>query len=669
MIFSNAVVFGGLIALADAQFPPEPQGLTVVKSKFHENVTISYKEASIPAIDCHGCGTKTPSKPGICETTPGVKSYSGYVHLPKGVLDDGTGDVQDFPINTFFWFFEARKDPVNAPLAIWLNGGPGGSSMMGLLQELGPCFINADSATTVLNPDSWNNEVNMLFLDQPAQVGFSYDVLINGTLVLGGLEGFTIKPGDFSDGVPESNVTHRVGTFPSQNTLGTVNSTTVAAHALWHFAQTWFFEFPFYKPVDNRVSLWAESYGGHYGPGFFKFFQEQNEKIKDGTTKEKDAHYIHLDTLGIVNGLVDMVVQGDSYISFPYNNVSLHLWLRVLRVLRALSADFKETYGIQLYNESFYSSLMHEWTKPDGCRDKMAACQASLKSTSHDPIFQPLTRKNLTKICGDLEEKCIELFIGTYMNHTDARGWFDIGHHKADPFPPPYLHGYLTQEHVLGALGVPLNYSAHSPAVGETFRTSYDIVHGGFLDAIAYLLDSGVKVHMMYGDRDFACNWIGGEQASLAVNYSRAADFAAAGYQPLLTAGGISGMTRQLGNFSFTRVFQSGHEVPAYQPVASLAIFERATFGKDISTGFREVTDDLVTYGPKSSWHIKNIPPKKPEPECYVLYPETCTDDMWALVMNGTAVIKDWIVVGKREDDTIVAGTGNEFEQQVFGEL
>jgi len=39
-------------------------------------------------------------QPGICETTPGVKSYSGYVHLPPHFLEDGNGEIQDYPINT-----------------------------------------------------------------------------------------------------------------------------------------------------------------------------------------------------------------------------------------------------------------------------------------------------------------------------------------------------------------------------------------------------------------------------------------------------------------------------------------------------------------------------------------------------------------------------------------
>jgi carboxypeptidase C (cathepsin A) len=324
---------GGLAGFAAAQFPPTPEGLTILKSKFHENVTISFKEVrpdramdgdNVPAAN-------PPLQPGICETTPGVKSYSGYVHLPPGLLDDGNGGVQDYPINTFFWFFEARKDPANAPLAIWLNGGPGASSMMGLLEENGPCFVNMDSKTTYLNPWSWNNEVNMIYLDQPTQVGFSYDTATNCTFYP-----ITAEEGDthyeevaanFTDSIPKVNMTHRIGTFSSQELSNTANTTATAAHALWHFMQTWFFEFPKYKPHENRVSLWGESYGGHYGPGFFRFFQEQNKKIENGSSAEQGAHYLHLDTLGIVNGLIDMVVQGETMTTFPNNNASPRSWL------------------------------------------------------------------------------------------------------------------------------------------------------------------------------------------------------------------------------------------------------------------------------------------------------------------------------------------------------
>ncbi|KAK8862811.1 lysosomal protective protein precursor [Apiospora arundinis] len=622
-------VIGGLLGLAHAQFPPKPEGLKWLKSKFHENVTISYKE------------------PGICETTPGVKSYSGYVHLPPGLLDDGSDEVQNYPINTFFWFFESRKDPANAPLAIWLNGGPGGSSMMGLLEENGPCRVANDSKTTHLNPWSWNNEVNMLYLDQPNQVGFSYDVPTNGTWGLDEEMGFVVEPANFTEGgLPEANLTSHYGTFASQNLSQTANSTAHAAHALWHFAQTWFFEFPHYKPDDDRVSLWTESYGGHYGPGFMRFFQQQNEKIANGSSEEQGAHYIHLDTLGIINGLLDMAVQGETYIQFAYNN----------------------TYGIQAFNQSIYDELMHNWTKPQGCKDRITECQAALKERDGPvPLLahgdaSAVTKKNLTEACGGLEDDCWVNTIRRYV--AEDHGWYDIAHPVHDPFPPPQIYGYLTSAPVLAALGVPVNYSASADAVAQDFKRTYDMLRGGFLDAAGELLDAGVKVHMVYGDRDYACNWIGGERASLAIPHARAEEFAAAGYEAFLAASPtyvpsshlslgkdkdeeevVAGMTRQVGNFSFTRVFQAGHEVPSYQPAAAYAAFMRAMFDRDIATGLRRVTSDLVTVGPADTWHIKNVPPVWPEPRCYVLKPATCTTEVWKKVEAGKVLVKDFYVV------------------------
>ncbi|KAI9728080.1 MAG: hypothetical protein M1834_007796 [Cirrosporium novae-zelandiae] len=195
----------------------------------------------------------------------GVKSYAGYVHLPPNSLDE-KGESQNYPINIFFWFFEARKDPQNAPLSIWMNGGPGTSSLMGLFQENGPCFVDSSSNSTYLNPNSWNNDVNMFYIDQPVQVGYSYDVPTNVTYKAGDGGGFTVI--DFSSNIPTQNNTFFVGTSTSQNLTSTANSTSHAAVALWHFAQTWFSE-----PRDDRISIWTESYGGHYGPGFAAFWE------------------------------------------------------------------------------------------------------------------------------------------------------------------------------------------------------------------------------------------------------------------------------------------------------------------------------------------------------------------------------------------------------------
>lgn len=124
-------------------------------------------------------------------------------------------------------------------MAIWLNGGPGASSVASAVSDNGPCTVLADSNTTQINPWSWNNKVNMLYIDQPVQVGFSYDKLVNGTL---DALSTSLLPvfSDFSfTGVPKQNDTLFVGTFPSLNSSMTAKTTTIAASAAWEFLQVW----------------------------------------------------------------------------------------------------------------------------------------------------------------------------------------------------------------------------------------------------------------------------------------------------------------------------------------------------------------------------------------------------------------------------------------------
>jgi hypothetical protein len=153
----------------------------------------------------------------------------------------------------FFWYFESRKSPQSAPLSLYLGGGPGATSLGGVTAENGPCYINPDSNSTTLNPWSWNNKVNMLYLDQPVQVGFSYDELVPSVQDL--LTG-AITP---ADGSETSSATSLTGILPSQNSSSTANTTANAARIIWQFTQIWLQDFPEYKTRDDRISVWASS--------------------------------------------------------------------------------------------------------------------------------------------------------------------------------------------------------------------------------------------------------------------------------------------------------------------------------------------------------------------------------------------------------------------------
>lgn len=74
----------------------------------------------------------------------------------------------------FYWLFEAQEDPETKPLVIWLNGGPGCSSLEGLFQEIGPFKVAPGGEKLHLNPYSWHREANVMFLDQPVGTGLSF---------------------------------------------------------------------------------------------------------------------------------------------------------------------------------------------------------------------------------------------------------------------------------------------------------------------------------------------------------------------------------------------------------------------------------------------------------------------------------------------------------------
>ena len=73
-----------------------------------------------------------------------------------------------------YLFFESKNAPETDPLVIWFNGGPGCSSMLGFAQEHGPYIMNSGTDYWIENEWSWNNEANILYIEAPAGVGFSY---------------------------------------------------------------------------------------------------------------------------------------------------------------------------------------------------------------------------------------------------------------------------------------------------------------------------------------------------------------------------------------------------------------------------------------------------------------------------------------------------------------
>ncbi|CAE6449683.1 unnamed protein product [Rhizoctonia solani] len=158
-----------------------------------------------------------------------------FEHFSHPTLPYGYFDVSEDK-HLFFWFFEARDNPESAPVAIWLNGGPGCSSNTGLFIELGPCAIVEDGKNTTINKWSWNTNVNMLFIDQPVGVGYSY----------------TTGP--------------------------TMTNSSDAAADMWVLLQMFYRRFGEYA---GELHIAGESYAGVYIPYIARAIWKNNKKVGD----------------------------------------------------------------------------------------------------------------------------------------------------------------------------------------------------------------------------------------------------------------------------------------------------------------------------------------------------------------------------------------------------
>ncbi|KAJ7452746.1 Alpha/Beta hydrolase protein [Mycena galericulata] len=180
---------------------------------------------------------------GICANSSAV-SYSGHIGLH--------GDTESMPKRSFFWYFEAEENPDDAPIILTMGGGPGTSGMMNPL--LGQSHCVATDHGLVSNLNSWAKKHNLIALDHPIGVGFSYG-------------------------------TH-------------VNNSRSAAYDAYDFLQKFFVLFP--HLTGNKFVISGGSYGGVYVPNIATVIHEQNLLLESGRG-QRGAVPIPLDALIISN--------------------------------------------------------------------------------------------------------------------------------------------------------------------------------------------------------------------------------------------------------------------------------------------------------------------------------------------------------------------------------
>ncbi|XP_043703638.1 serine carboxypeptidase-like 25 [Telopea speciosissima] len=303
---------------------------------------------------------KLPGQPKVS-----FKHYSGYVTVNK---EAGRA--------LFYWLTEAVSLPESKPLVIWFNGGPGCSSIAyGASEEIGPFRIKKKGTGLYLNKFSWNTVANLLFLESPAGVGFSY----------------TNTSSDFY----------------------TSGDTRTAKDAL-EFVIRWLDRFPHYK--QREIYLTGESFAGHYVPQLVKEIMTYNSRTKfpinlKGIMVGNAVIDTYYDNLGTVDYWLSHALISDETYKQILNKCDLH----------KLEDDSNECNATSKYAEKEQGNIDIYNIYGPTCGDSTAT------STPHNHRIQRFPHRSFSVFINNKIKQisgydpCTENYAEIYYNRPDVQ--------------------------------------------------------------------------------------------------------------------------------------------------------------------------------------------------------------------------------------------------------
>jgi len=439
--------------------------------------------------------------PGLTEKAP-FRSFSGYLQ------STGTRHL-------FYWFVESQNDPKNDPLVLWFNGGPGCSSMEGMLHEHGPYQIQPDGETIKLNPYSWNKVANVLYIEAPAGVGYSFSM-----------------DEDYTTGDHET------------------------ATANYAAVKDFFRQFPEFAKHEFYIS--GESYAGIYVPTLAA------QVAADPT--------INLKGIAVGNGLSSYDINDNSAIYFMYYHGFLggNLWknLKANCCPKGSSkrCDFKSGAKSSPACRKVYNEVSYKvWMSGVNPYNVMASCAGGVNTYSgngmastlkHTPLFFDNPYLRLER--GNFSISPLSEDVGTSPPCTDGSD----------------LLKYLNSDAVRAALHVSprvKTWNFCSYTIGVTYRHEYQEMD----DFYKELLAKKIRILVYNGDLDLACNFLGDQWFVNRLN----APLKHAKRPWLVVDGEgqnqIAGFVKDFEGISYMTVKGAGHMVPTDKPYESLEMFKR----------------------------------------------------------------------------------------------
>eukprot|EP00250_Pteridium_aquilinum_P026859 c33718_g1_i1 orf=96-1511(+) len=294
-----------------------------------------------------------PGQPAV-----GFQQYSGYVTVNE---QDGRA--------LFYWLTEAAVDAPSKPLILWLNGGPGCSSVAyGASEEIGPFRINKNGTGLHLNEYSWNKVANLLFLESPAGVGFSY-----------------------------TNTT---------TNLYNTGDTRTAIDA-YVFLVKWFQRFSNYQGREFYIA--GESYAGHYVPQLAKLVHERN--------RSSSRPFINFRGFLVGNAVTDNKYDNLGTVDFWWSHAIISDSLHIkIRQHCDFSVEEMSSTCTRLLN-----SVSQQTGHIDPYNIYMPSCSNPLGRNHHQLLFKRSLLKDLPAAGYD---PCIENNAEIYFNRADVQQAF-----------------------------------------------------------------------------------------------------------------------------------------------------------------------------------------------------------------------------------------------------
>ncbi|KAL1834950.1 hypothetical protein ACET3Z_004601 [Daucus carota] len=451
------------------------------------------------------------------------KHYSGYV--PIGAADGK---------KLFYYFVLSERNPTEDPVVLWLNGGPGCSSFDGFVYEHGPFnFEKGDSQNSLpklhLNPYSWSKVSNIIYLDSPAGVGFSYS-------------------GNESDYITGDQ------------------KTAIDSHK---FLLKWFELYPEF--LDNPFYIVGESYAGIYVPTL------SFEVVKGIDANVKPA--VNFKGYMVGNGCTDDKFDGNALVPFAHGMglISDELYQEVITECQGnfynpandnceskLGKVDREISGLNIYDilEPCYHGSENKITtvttrlpqsfrklgeteRPLPVRTRMFGRAWPLRATVRDGIVptwpQLLNSGNVP--CTDDEV---------------ATSW-------------------LNDETVRKAI-----HAEQASVAGEwvlcTGRISFRHDTGSMIKYHRNLTSRGIRALIFSGDHDMCVPYTGSEAWTRSMGYEIVDE-----WRPWIVKEQVAGYIQGYGNnLTFLTVKGSGHTVPEYKPAEALAFYSRWLAGEKI---------------------------------------------------------------------------------------